>query len=44
MSKFLVASAAAALFAAVANAQSAPDWKLIPAKCATDCAKVVETS
>lgn len=29
---------------AVANAQSAPDWRLIPRACATDCARTIETS
>jgi hypothetical protein len=40
----LVASAAAVILAAFANAQSAPDWNLIPSACASDCAQTVQAS
>ena len=38
---FLVATA---VLAALANAQSAPDWNLFPAACASQCAKTIESS
>ncbi|BEI86024.1 hypothetical protein CcaverHIS002_0603110 [Cutaneotrichosporon cavernicola] len=39
----LAITLAATLFA-LANAQSAPDWKIIPKACATQCAKTIESS
>ncbi|BEJ16861.1 hypothetical protein CspHIS471_0602620 [Cutaneotrichosporon sp. HIS471] len=39
----LAITLAATLFALV-NAQSAPDWKIIPKACATQCAKTIESS
>lgn len=40
----MFALTAAAVFFAVANAQSAPDWNLIPKACAAQCAKTIEAS
>lgn len=44
MSKLALIPVAAALFAAAANAQSAPNWNLIPKACASDCAQTIEVS
>ncbi|CAK9779588.1 hypothetical protein CC85DRAFT_167338 [Cutaneotrichosporon oleaginosum] len=40
----MLAVTLAAAFVALVNAQSAPDWKIIPKACATQCAKTIESS
>lgn len=44
MAILAVVPVAAALLVAVANAQSAPAWDLIPKACATDCAATIQSS
>lgn len=40
----LALTTAAAVLFAIANAQSAPDWNLVPQACATQCAQTVQAS
>ncbi|GMK58345.1 hypothetical protein CspeluHIS016_0503770 [Cutaneotrichosporon spelunceum] len=40
----MLAFTLAAAFVALAHAQSAPDWKLVPKACATQCGKTIEAS
>lgn len=40
----LYTAVVSAAFVALANAQSAPDWNLIPKACATQCAQTIQAS